>query len=50
MESSPIDPRKLLGFRVLLTGAEANRHDVDVEAPRLGAKIGEVKPPPPSVD
>jgi hypothetical protein len=50
MESSTIDPRKLLGFRVLLAGAEANGHDVDVRDSRLGAKIGTIKPPPVTVE
>lgn len=44
MKSSTIDPRKLLGFRVLLAGAEASRKDIDPRDSRLGAKIGDVKP------
>jgi hypothetical protein len=44
MKSTLIDPRKLLGFRVLLAGADAGSKDIDAKDSRLGAKVGDVKP------
>ena len=44
MNSSTIDPRRLLGFRVLLAGADAGNRDIDAKDSRLGAKVGDIKP------
>ena len=41
MKTSAIDPRKLLGFRVLLADAVANGHDLDMSDSRQFEKIGQ---------
>jgi hypothetical protein len=40
MKTSAIDPRKLLGFRVLLADAVANGQEPDLSDSRLGEKLG----------
>jgi hypothetical protein len=54
MKASMIDPRKLLGFRVVHADAAANGHELDVSDSQLvqkvSAKIGEKPGNKPQID